>query len=339
VLSSLGRATEILRVAGREFVSDQALRLAAALSYYAVFSLVPLLFLVVAIAGFVFDDPGAVEEVVSQVTSVAGSEVGDTIESLLETVRAQRGATLSVGIVLAAFSASGVLQQVQAVLGLIFHVPESRRRRGAKGWLVRRGIAVAMALGLALLVFTPIVAVAAVDGLVGLLPAALGWLGPVLRLIVPGVSALLLMAVVGLTFQTLTPVKIPWKAAIRGGASTAVIAAGGAFLMGLYLNRASTAGTLGALGGVAILLLFFFAMWAVYLFGAEVTKVYGDYLWHGDVVAPSVRGAPADRRPEVEAAGPADDGQPTLPRPGFLAGLAVGWLARSRRERREGRQS
>ena len=70
-----------------------------------------------------------------------------------------------------------------------------------------------------------------------------------------------------------------------------------AFLVGLYLNTVGPTGTLGALGGVAILLLFFSLMWVVYLFGAEVTKVYADYLEYGDIRQPVERGSDRDVRP------------------------------------------
>lgn len=281
----MARLVDIFKGAAKEFKKDHALQLGAALSYYTIFSLVPLLFVVVAVAGFVFTDQSVVDDLVERVVDVAGSDVGDTIEDLLETVRDQRGGALSVGILLAAFSASGIFQQVQTVLSVVFGVPEEKRREGAVGWLVKRGIALVSAIGLAIVVFTPIAAVGTIGALTTLLPDRLDWLGALLRLVVPLVSVLILMGVVGLTFQVLTPVVIPWKAAVRGGAFTALIGLGAAFLVGEYLARAGTTSTIGALGGAAILLFFMGLMWTVYLFGAEVTKVYADQLdddWTGE---------------------------------------------------------
>lgn len=337
--SAVGRAVAILRAARRRFVTDHALRSAAALSYYAVFSVVPLLFLVAAVAGFVFDDPDAAQAAVSEVSRVAGTEVGDVFESLLATVRAQRGGALSIGLVLAAVLASGVLQQAQSVLGEIFRVPPARRRPGLRGWMVRRGIAVGSSLGISLLVLTPIAAAAAADSLARLLPDGLAWLGSVLRLGVPISSALMLMAVVGLTFQVLTPVKVPWKAAVRGGAATALLASASAFLVGVFLSRAGSSGTLGALGGVAILLLFFFMMWGVYLFGAEITKVYADYLQQGGVTAPSDRALSAGAAPNGSAAIALSPGAPRrrARTPLLFVGIAIGWLAGRRASSTKGR--
>lgn len=323
------RLLELLKGAAKEFKGDHALQLGAALSYYTIFSLVPLLFLVVAVAGFVFTDPNVVDDLVTRVIDVAGTEVGDTIEGLLGTVRDQRGGALSVGILLSAFSASGIFQQVQTVLSVVFGVPEEKRREGAVGWLVKRSIALVSAIGLAILVFTPIAAVGAVGGLTTLLPDRLDWLGALLRFVVPVLSVLMLMAVVGLTFQVLTPVVIPWKAAVRGGAFTALIGLGAAFLVGEYLTRAGATGTIGALGGAAILLFFMGLMWTVYLFGAEVTKVYADRLdgdWAGE---PSRDPVAARRR---------TSGREPAPEPSrgtvfaFVAGLAIGLLGRRRRD-------
>lgn len=322
------RIVAIVKVAGKEFVLDHGTRLAAALSYYAVFSLVPLLFVVASIAGFILDDPDALQEVVVQVTDVAGEEVGSTIESLLESVRDQRAGALSIGLLIAAFTASGIFQQVQSVLAAIFHVPEEERHTGAVGWVVRRAIGVGSTLVIAVLVFTPIVAVAAIEFLVDLLPDSLSALETLLRLGIPAVSFLMLIGVAGLTLQALTPVAIPWKAAVRGGATTALTGLTAASLVGIYLNRAAGTGTLGALGGAAILLFFFYLLLIVFVFGAEVTKVYADYLVHGDVVAPSVRTAAPT---SAAAATASEPGRPKKGNQGvgaFLAGLAVGWAAR-----------
>ncbi|MCP3974264.1 MAG: hypothetical protein GY720_07210 [bacterium] len=114
---------------------------------------------------------------------------------------------------------------------------------------------------------------------------------------------------------------------MRGGATTALIGLTAAFGVGLYLNTAGTTGTLGALGGIAILLFFFNLMWFVYLYGAEVTKVYTDYLRYGDVMQPTERErlqlAQGFVRPERD--GDAMPEQISASR-SFLTGAAFGWL-------------
>jgi uncharacterized BrkB/YihY/UPF0761 family membrane protein len=145
--------------------------------------------------------------------------------------------------------------------------------------LWKRGVAFVSAVILAALVIVPVVAVAGVQYVNrSLVHDSVRWLKAVLAWGVPIVSVLLLMAIVGLTFQTMTSVTIPWRAAWRGGAATALVGLPAAFLVGTFLGWVGDEGTLGALGGVAILLFFFNLMWQVYLFGAEVTRVYAGVL-------------------------------------------------------------
>ena len=313
----------MLAAAAKEFLVDGGPRLGAALSYYTLFSLLPLLFLAVAVAGFIFGDPDAVSDAVDRATEVAGTEVGESLESLLATVQKQRGGALSIGIALSAFAAASIFQQVQAVLAILFHIPEQKRREGPVGWLIRRLIGVASAIGLAILVLTPVAAVGGINWLIDLLPDNVDPLPALLSFAIPIVSVVLLMLVTGFTFQVLTAIEIPWRAALRGGATTALLGLSAAYGVGVYLNTAGNEGTLGALGGVAILLFFFNLMWFVYLYGAEVTKVYGDYLHFGDVQQPSER---ERARLEGGAATPEPE-SPSIPQTGsFLSGAALGWL-------------
>lgn len=333
--AAIRRVVAIVAAAVRETAVDNGPRLAAALSYYAIFSIVPLLFLMAAVAGFVLGDPDAVESVVSRVTRIAGAEVGDELESLLQTVRSQRTGTLSIGLALATFTASSIFQQVQGVLATIFHIPQEHRATGVVGWLVRRVIGVVSALVLAIVVFIPIAAVAAIEWLVRLLPSSVDAMVPAASAAIPLVSLLLLMAALGLIFQGLTPIEIPWKAAIRGGATTALLGLTGASLVGVYLSSAGTTGTLGALGGAAVLLFFFYLLAFVFVFGAEVTKVYADYLKHDEIEMPSRREASPrslrrrGHRDEVAQL------QPASPRRQHAVALAaaavVGWMLGRRR--------
>ena len=132
----------------------------------------------------------------------------------------------------------------------------------------------------------------------------------------------------------LVGVDVPWRAARHGGTFTALVGLAGAFLVGLYLREFGGGGALAAIGGVAILLFFFNLMWTIYVFGAEVTKVYADYLAYGDIAAPSERSAPlAVGAEDGEAAARESDAPESPWRTGiiaFLIGLVTGWAARRR---------
>jgi len=300
------RFKAVLRAAGAEFTEDHGGRMAAALAYYTLFSLIPLLFVVIALTSITLgpsstalpdDCSDAVylaigdrplDRMVAQVQEVAGRDVADPMRVLLCSVRKTATASLSIGIVFAAFLASGIFLQIQGVLNTVFHVPDEKVK-GLMNLLWRRLIALASAIALAILVLVPVAAVGVIQFVGRLIPDGVGWVHWMLGLLVPAISAVMLVAVVGLTFQALPATRIPWKAARRGGAVTSILALLAAFLLGTYLGRVAGSGTLGALGGVAVLLFFFYLMWMVYVFGAELTKVYADYLRFGDIVSPTAR--------------------------------------------------
>ncbi|MFP5332478.1 MAG: YihY/virulence factor BrkB family protein [Acidimicrobiia bacterium] len=351
---------QILKTAGTEFGEDKAGRQAAALAYYTLFSLVPLLFVAVAVTAITLGPPrdalpldprtGTVDceratniplardsdrpldRLVVQVDDLAGESVSDPVRVLVCQARENAGTSLSVGLIIAAFTASGIFQQVQGVLNWIFHVPDERVR--GFGELVRRRLVALMAaIVLATFVLIPVVAVGALRFLIDLIPIDASWLALPVSLVVPLVSLFMLIAITALTFRTLTRATIPWKAARRGGAATALIGLLAAFGVGQYLSSfASGSSTFGVLGGIAILLFFFNLLWVVYLFGAEVTKVYVDYLEFGDVVAPHER--EESRFYEAVTAAVRDEQRRPPPKVvdtgvfAFLAGLVIGMRRR-----------
>lgn len=342
------RVFRILVAAGKEFGADRATRLSAALSFYTLFSLVPLLFLVLAVVGFVSSDSiltrtdcdvvtvasisanaqNPVDRVLRQVDDVAGREVADQLANLTCEASDYAPQALGIGVALVAFSASSIFLHVQGVLNFLFHAPEEEVK-GLTAMLVRRGVALVSALILSVLVLTPVVAVASVNFIQELIE--LTWLRRLLGVAVPLTSLLLMVTVVTLTFRLLTRAPVPWQAARRGGLFTALTGLVGAFLVGAYLNQAGGQGALGAVGGAAILLFFFNLMWMIYLFGVEVTKVYADYLAFGDVLPPSER----PTKPSFEPGEASEMSEPkeSVWRSGvvaFVIGLVTGWAARRR---------
>jgi membrane protein len=351
---------DILKTAGVEFGEDKAGRQAAALAYYTLFSLVPLLFVAVAVTAITLGPPrdalplspetGQVDcsrvtsipiaelsdrpldRLVVQLDDVAGESVSDPVREIICQARENAGTSLSVGLAIAAFAASGIFLQVQGVLNWIFHVPDEKVK-GAVALIRKRLVALVSAIALALLVIVPVVAVGAIQFLVDLLPIGTEWLAIPLSLAVPLVSLGMLMATVSLTFRVLTSAEIPWKAARRGGIATALAGLVAAFLVGQYLSTfTSGSSTFGVLGGLAILLFFFNLMWAVYLFGAEITKVYADYLDFGDVVPPHereesrfVETVEDSLRSEVRRAPPGTVNASVF---AFLVGVVLGWRRR-----------
>lgn len=340
--------------AGKEFGADKVTRLSAALSFFTLFSMVPLLFLVLAVVGFVSSDSvfadvpcglvmvssipaetqNPVDQIILQVDDVAGRAVSRQLANLTCEASNYAPQSLVIGIALVAFSASTIFLHIQGVLNFLFHAPDEHTR-GVIPMLVQRGVALVSALVLSILVLTPVVAVASINFLRDLVDVT--WLRRLLGIGVPLTSLLLMVTVVTLTFRVLTQAPVPWQAARRGGLFTALSTLLGAFLVGAYLSSdLAGEGALGAVGGVAILLFFFNLMWMIYLFGVEVTKVYADYLAFGDVVPPSERAERSSFELAEQGPAPEEAENRSVEPPwrsgmvAFLVGLVTGWAARRR---------
>jgi membrane protein len=356
----IGLLWPILKAAAREFGEDKAGRQAAALAYYTLFSLVPLLFVAVAVTAITLgpsrealpldpvtgevncslaaDSPliggsdRPLDRLVSQLDEVAGEAVSDPVRVIICQAREHAGTSLSIGLAVAAFAASAIFLQVQGVLNWIFHAPEEKVR-GLTATVRKRIVALLAAIALAILVIVPVVAVGAIRFLINLIPIGAEWLSIPISLVVPAVSLLILMGTVALTFRVLTQARVPWRAARRGGVATALLGLVAAFGVGRYLGAiGSGSATFGVLGGIAILLFFFNLMWAVYLYGAEVTKVYADLLEFGDVLPPFERAESRFAEAVAHAVSTEKvDKSPGVANASFVAFVA-GWLLGKRKK-------
>lgn len=324
------RLFDLLFAAAKEFGSDSASRWAASLAYYTVFAAVPLLVLAVSVAGFVFGTQAATGAISDQLTEFVGTQVAGIVEDLLVQAFETRYASGLTGLALAVWTGSGVFLQLQAALNHIFHAPE-KHFEGVVGMVVQRLVAFSAALGiglvlLALLAANTVLAVLTTD----LLPASWAAALPLLRFVGPLVSVLLLIGVFSLMFQYLTSVRLPWRAVRRGAAFTGVTFVVGAVVAGLYLGRlARGEGSIfAAVGSVAVLMVLVYLLGQIFLFGAELTKVYLDYLKYGDIVAPHERSRDDEERARGEAPSPPVVQLPRSTALAFLLGMLVG---RSRR--------
>ncbi len=348
------RVFEMLKAAGKEFGQDKASRMAAAIAYRTVFALAPLLLVAVSVAALFLDDPatncesgsdGACETIQDQLVA----EVENISEPLSETVdtimtNASEGATTTgaIGTAIFLFTASSLFFEIQSSLNTIFHAPEERTK-GIIALLRGRAIGAVAVVLLGGILVVLLAANAVVSGagsfILDLVEEAgldRGLFEPLLRFAGPLVTLGLLILVFAIQFQTFTVVRIPWKAAWRGGAVTALVFAAGAIGVGLYFSLQADGGggagfSAGGFAGGAVLILFtVFILAQIFLFGAEFTKTYADFVRHGDVLQPSVRAEnskPDISADEVRAAATTD----LIARVGvfsFLAGIVLGSVKR-----------
>jgi membrane protein len=273
-----------MRDAIAAFNADRVPRLAAALSYYLVFSIAPLIIVLIALINYLITlHPGAVsehavrEQIVQKMTASIGADGARAINSFIEATNSQkRSGTIAniMGWILVVLGASGLFGALQDTLNTIFEAPAP-----TQGWLrvIRdRVTSLLMILVAALLIALSSLAQAAVESagrIVHILPTHSMIIPAVIHVIGWIVSAASLIALFGVIYRILPDVSMPWKSVMRGATITALLFLVGEFVINLYLAHVATASTYGAVGSLVILLLWLNYSMQTILFGAELTKV------------------------------------------------------------------
>lgn len=314
---------ELLLFSGREYGVVRANRMAAALAYRTFFSLAPLLFVAVSIFGGILgSDEEAQREILDAIEQIAGEEVAMAISTFIGSTFEGTGTAAIIGGILLLWTASSLFLEMQHDLNDIFGVPYEHTA-GAIAFVKKRGIGFLWALGLGL-ALTAVWLLNLIWRFVGgLFPEGLEDLHTIIGYLTPLVSAVVLPLLFGLLFQTMTAVKIRWRAIWLGSIFTAVVFLLAAYGIGLYFNWNDETSAYTVAGSVFVVLLMAFVLAGVFLFGAQVTKVYSDFLENGDVLQPS------QRTSHGEATGSTPDAPVDPLRKaalfGFLGGLFVGW--------------
>jgi membrane protein len=248
-------------------------RLGAALAYYSVFSLAPLILITTAAAGLVFGQDAVRGEISAQIRSVLGNAGANAVETMLAGAsRPLQGlwATL-IGTAILLFAALGVVVQLKDALNTIWNV-EARKQSGL--WSYTRSYAVSLAaiLGLGFLLLVSLV-----------FTAALAAIGHLVSPNLPEVSAQVAASFVSFGFVTivfammfkwLPDAYVPWKDVWVGAVLTAILFEIGKTLIGLYIGKEALESTYGAAASFIALLIWVYYTAQIVLFGAEFTRVY-----------------------------------------------------------------
>ena len=260
-----------------EWSADNVPRLGAALSYYTVFSIAPLLILSIAVVGLAFGKDAARGQVMGQVQGLLGRQAAAAIQSMIAHSRSLRSGILAtvIGIATLLVGASGAFTELQRSLNEIWDAPQ---RRDGGWWKVIRSrfLSFTMVLGTGFLLLASLLVSAALSAISGyadhLLPTAVS------RYTLFGLHAGLSFAVITLLFamifKTLPDVPTSWRDVWIGAGLTASLFTVGKFLIGLYLGRASVTSAYGAAGSLIVFLLWVYYSAQILYVGAEFTQVY-----------------------------------------------------------------
>lgn len=301
-LSRVGRDAWLLtRESFGEWLSDSAPRLGAALSYYTVFALAPLLVLVVAVAAFFLGGEAAQGHLAAYLESALGKDAAETVQTMVaQTSRTEGGwiATL-IGVVTLLVGATGVMVELQGALNTVWKV-KPKPGQGMKKVVRSRLVALGLVISMGFLLLVSLI-----------VSAFLAWIAARLQQYLPEWNVLdyllgeaitvggvaLLFALI---FKLLPDADITWRDVWVGALVTTLLFEVGKVLIGFYLGKASVTSTFGAAGSLAALLVWVYYSAQIVLLGAEFTRSYANHF--GSHVVPKENAVQAEQ--EVHAPEP-----------------------------------
>ncbi|MDP9151320.1 MAG: YihY/virulence factor BrkB family protein [Myxococcota bacterium] len=285
----------------QSWLDDKVPRLGAALSYYTVFSLAPVLILIIALAGLIFGRDAAQGKIVGELRGLVGGDGAAVIQSMILQASVKNGGIVAtlIGIVTLLLGATGVVVELQDALNTIWKVAP-KPGRGVMGMVRDRLLSFGLILAFGFLSIVSLAMSALLAALGGWFSHVVpGWvvLGYVLNY---GISFAIITLMFATMYKLLPDVKIAWRDVWVGAAVTSVFFHIGKFLIGLYLGKASVASGFGAAGSLAVILVWVYYTSQIVLLGAEFTRVYANLF--GSHVRPSDNAVPVAEGPAPHAA-------------------------------------
>ena len=266
----------VLKTAVGGFFEHDAFSRAAAIAFFAVTSLAPVLLVVVAVAGAVFGRDVARASVSSQLTGLVGSQGADFIKSVLESSSDPASSIVAtiVGIVTILFAASGVFGEMHTALNKVWQ--DDSVRAPILSLLRTRVTSLGLVAALGFLLIVSLSASAALSALSGYIQAASAYAGVILSMLNTLVSVAIFTLLFAAIYKALPDRSIAWRDVIVGAFVTALMFTAGKSLIGWYLGRAAINSSYGAAGSLIVLMLWLYYSALIFLFGAELTKSIAD---------------------------------------------------------------
>ncbi|MBT9491091.1 MAG: YihY/virulence factor BrkB family protein [Paucibacter sp.] len=266
----------LLRAAAVNWVRDYAQSMGAALAFYMIFSIAPLLLIVIAVAGAVFGEEAARGEIYVQLHSLLGSPGAKAVQDLIESAGrpADNLLTTAFSVLLLFIGATTVFAELQDALDRIWRAPQKVKVSGLWAFVRARLLSFGMILGIGLLL---IVSLAFSAGLAALSrwwdPSSVGWL-TIARLSELLLGVTLSTLVFALIYKTMPRARVQWADVWVGAAVTSLLFIAGKTLIGSYIGHSGITTAFGAAASLIVVLLYVYYSAQIFLFGAEFTWVY-----------------------------------------------------------------
>ena len=334
----LSNLPNLLKLSYQGWKEDKASRLSAALAYYTIFSLAPMLLIIISVTGLFWQRDVVQSQIMNQIEGLVGSEGRTFVSDLLSSAsNPARGifATI-VGVITLLFGALGVFNELHNALNTIWEVKEEEPKgfvESIKKVVFNRLLSFTMSLGIGFLLLVSLVISAGLSAVQETIGNAI----PVSEIILQIVNLIISIGVItvlfALIFKYLPDAEIAWRDVWLGAFVTSILFSLGKFLIGLYLGNSAVASSFGAAGSLVLLLIWIYYSAQILLFGAEFTQVYANN--YGSKIVPEGEEVPAQA-----GATPGAGRRPTKEfKPELAVPAASAISARESRLERENRQT
>jgi len=283
------------------FLDDNVMKLSAALSYYTIFSLPPLLIIIISITGIFFGNEAVRGQLFGQINGLVGNDAAAQIQEAIKNVSLSRSTKFAttLGIIILFVGASGVFSEIQDSINYIWGI-RAKPKRGIFRFVMNRLMSFSMIGSLGFLLMVGLIINSITDILYQRLefyfPNEAVFFFSALNLIIVFIITSLLFTLI---FKTLPDGKVATKSAIIGGAFTSFLFMIGKFAIGAYLGSSTIASVYGAAGSIVVILVWVYYSAIILYFGAEFTKVFAEA--HGQKIIPNHYSVEIEKTcPEVE---------------------------------------
>ncbi|RFC37402.1 MAG: membrane protein [Candidatus Nitrotoga sp. LAW] len=258
------------------WIDDNAPSMGAALAYYAVFSMAPLLLIVISIAGFIFGTDVARGEIITQLQNFMGKAEALVVQGLLESVSKPTESVTAtiIGVALLLIGATTVFAELQDDLDRIWRAPKKTEDAGVSGLIRTRLLSFAMILGIGFLLIVSLIFSAALAALGKWWEPLFGGFWFLANLVDVTLSFVLITIAFAMIYKLMPRMKIDWRDVWIGAVVTAFLFTVGKFLIGFYIGRSGVASGFGAAGSLVVVLVWIYYSAQIFLLGAEFTRIY-----------------------------------------------------------------
>ena len=266
----------ILKASFNAFMNDKALKMSASLAYYTVFSMAPLLMILISAASIFYGKEAIQNKVFEELNGFLGNDAAMKIQEILKEIALTSDSTLAIiiGVGTLFLGATGVFIEIQDSINQIWRV-KAKPKKGWKKMIINRFLSFSMIISLGFLLIVSLI----INGIILALSAKLSQYFPettiwIVEIINAGITFIVIAALFGIIFKYLPDVQISWKDVRVGAIFTAILFTIGRYLIGLYIEKVGPGSAYGAAGSLIVILVWVYYTSAILYFGAEFTQVY-----------------------------------------------------------------